>query len=153
MKDYVAMFILKTVLRNKVEIQQVSIVFVHNGSFKYMTRFIKNGIKQSWDAVDVVDAFNDLRKVFKDKTIILKNDDNIDLQILQHIYEKKFKEIFDNKIIDLSNEAKIRGHKSTKLSNLLKEYDINIKNNRGLPVSVYKSQLLFLLASKMLGIR
>ncbi|EGZ31593.1 hypothetical protein [Malacoplasma iowae] len=153
MRDYVAMFILKTILRNKVEIQQVSIVFIHNGSFKYMTRFIKNGVKQSWDAIDVADAFNDLKKVFKDKIIILKNDDNVDLQILQHIFEKKMNEKFDNKIIDISKEAKLKGHKSTKLSSLLKEYDINIKNNRGLPVSVYKSQLLFLLASKMLGIR
>lgn len=153
MKDYVSMFILKTVLKNKIEVQQVSIVFIHNGSFKFMNRFIKNGIKKSWDAVEINEAFLDFKKILDNKTIIIKNDDNVDFDILKYVYEKKLNVPFENKIIDISKEAKQKGHKLTNLNSLLKEYEINIKNSRGLPVSVFKAQNLFLLASKMLGIK
>lgn len=153
MKDCVAIYIVKTVLKSKIEIQQVAVVFLHNNKFKFVNKYVKNNIKQSWEAQTIHEAFEEIYKIIGDKKIIIKNDDGIDLHLLKTIYEQKMGLQFNNQILDISKKAEELGIAKPNFKNLVSKYKIKLKNTRGLPVAVFKAQNLFLLAVKMFGLK
>lgn len=151
MKDLVSLYMVKSIMGNNIVIQQISAVFWYKNKFKFLTRYVKNDIKESWSAVPLREALKAFHPILENKKIILKNDNGLDVTILKKYYLEFFGEEFNNYIYDVSRGAKELHFKKTSLEHLINEYKTKI-SNENFPVSVTRAQNLFLVAVKMFGL-
>lgn len=152
MKDVVSLYIVKSIVGNNIVIQQMSAVFWYKNKFKFLTRYIKNDIKESWNSVSLYDAFKSFLPILENKKIILKNDNGYDVAILKKYYQEFFNKDFDNYIYDVSQGAIDLKYPKTNLEYLVNKYNAKIANTENFPVSVTRAQNLFLVAVKMFGL-
>lgn len=152
MKDLVSLYMVKSIMGNNIVVQQISAVFWYKNKFKFLTRFVKNDIKESWNAVSLKDALQTFYPILENKKIILKNDNGYDYALLKKYYKEFLNKNFDNQIYDVSKRAIELNLEKTKLEYLSNYYKTRIANNDGFPISVTRSQNLFLIAVKMFGL-
>ena len=152
MKDLVALYIVKSIVGNNIIIQQISAVFWYKDKFKFLTRYIKNEIKKSWNAITLEEALKIFAPIIENKKIILKNDNGYDLGLLKKYYKDFFNKTFDNFVYDVSKTATELNFKKTSLEFLAKKYNTKISSNSNFPISVTRAQNLFLIAIKMFGL-
>ncbi|WP_412032175.1 hypothetical protein [Malacoplasma muris] len=152
MKDTVSLYMVKTIVGNNIVIQQISAVFWYKNKFKFLTRYVKNDIKESWNSVSLYDALKAFYPILKDKKIILKNDNGYDVALLKKYYQEYFNEDFNNHIYDVSQGAVDLHFKKTNLDYLVNKYNTKILNTENFPISVTRAQNLFLVAIKMFGL-
>lgn len=152
MKDVASVYIEKALLGKKEEILQMSAVFNDGKKFKFITRYITNSIRQSWDAVSEKEAFEAFKPILENRKIILHNDCGTDLKILNRRWLDFFNQTFNNYIYDVSYKAKANGLKKTSIRNLCAYYGVNIKNTKNFPSTVTRAQNLFMIGVKMFNI-
>lgn len=155
MNNFASIFIEKTVLGSRIHVLQIGVVFVKDNKFRYFYKYVENEIKNSNNATELPEVIKALSKIIGDKKIILKNDDNNDFKVLNAMYMKHLNKPFNNFVYDISKNALFLGNKKTNLDYLCTKYDVNFKNNKGLPTSVFKAQKIFVIGTKMfkLGIK
>lgn len=152
MKDLVSLYMVKSIMGNNIVVQQISAVFWYKNKFKFLTRFVKNDIKESWNAVSLKDALQTFYPILENKKIILKNDNGYDYALLKKYYKEFLDKNFDNQIYDVSQGAIELNLEKTNLEYLSNYYKTKIINDGNFPVSVARSQNLFLIAVKMFGL-
>lgn len=152
MKDLVSLYMVKSIMGNNIVVQQISAVFWYKNKFKFLTRFVKNDIKESWNAVSLKDALQTFYPILENKKIILKNDNGYDYALLKKYYKEFLDKNFDNQIYDVSQGAVELNLEKTNLEYLSNYYKTKIINDGNFPVSVTRSQNLFLIAVKMFGL-
>lgn len=153
MKDLVSLYILKSIVGNHIVVQQISAVFWYKDKFKFLTRYIKNDIKTSWNAVSLDEALKIFMPILENKKIILKNDNGYDYALLKKYYRDFFNKEFNNYIYDVSKGATELNFKKIGLDYLSKKYNTKITNSHlNFPISVTRAQNLFLIAVKMFGL-
>ncbi|MDE5545749.1 MAG: hypothetical protein K2I76_03980 [Malacoplasma sp.] len=155
MNNFASIFIEKTVLGSKIHVLQIGVVFVKDNKFRYFYKYVKNDIKNSNNAIELSEVIKSLSKIIGDKKIILKNDDNNDFKVLNTMYTKYLNRPFTNFVYDVSKNSLFLGNKKSNLDFLCAKYDVNFKNDKGLPTSVFKAQKIFVIGTKMfkLGIK
>lgn len=152
MKDVASVYIEKALLGKKEEILQMSAVFNDGKKFKFITRYVMNSIRQSWDAVSEKETFEAFKPILENRKVILHNDCGTDLKILNRRWLDFFNQVFNNDIYDVSYKAKADGLKKTGLKNLCIHYGVSIKNTKNFPSTVTKAQNLFMIGVKMFNI-
>lgn len=152
MKDLVSLYMVKSIMGNNIVVQQISAVFWYKNKFKFLTRFVKNDIKESWNAVSLKDALQTFYPILENKKIILKNDNGYDHALLKKYYKEFLDKNFDNQIYDVSQGAIELNLEKTNLEYLSNYYKTKIINDGNFSVSVTRSQNLFLIAVKMFGL-
>lgn len=152
MKDLVSLYMVKSIMGNNIVVQQISAVFWYKNKFKFLTRFVKNDIKESWNAISLKDALQTFYPILENKKIILKNDNGYDYALLKKYYKEFLDKDFNNEIYDVSKGAIELNLEKTNLEYLSNYYKTKIANDGSFPISVTRSQNLFLIAVKMFGL-
>lgn len=152
MNNLASIFIEKSILGQDVQILQVAAVFIKDHKFRYFYKYIKNDIKNSNNSIEFQDAIKSLSKIIGDRKIILKNDDNNDFKILNNAYKQFLNKSFDNFVYDIAKNSLYLGYKKFNLDFLTSLYDVKLKNDKGLPTSVFKAQKIFVIGTKMFNL-
>lgn len=148
-KEIVAIYISKSILKKKIYIKQIAIVFIKNGKFKYLIKYIKNGFHDAKNSVDIKDALLIIYEKIKNKEIILFNVNGDDYLFLKEQFKIKLNINFSNIVYDVSMLAQKLGIKKFNLINLAHINKCYISNSTSLPKSVNLAQNLYMVGIKL----
>lgn len=148
-QEVVAIYICKSILKKQVFIKQIAIVFIKNGKFKYLIKYIKNGFNDAKNSVDIKDALLTIYEKIKNKEIILFNVNGDDHSFLKDKLKTELNINFLNVVYDVSMLAQKLGIQKFNLINLAHINKCYVSNSSGLPKSVNLAQNLYMVGIKL----